>query len=158
MKLTAYLHNRQGFTLVELLIATVILGVLAEIMAHNLLSQIALRRLNAASRQLAWDLREARIQAVKSNQRIKVVFPDQHHYTIWTDSDDDGVIDANELPPVKSGDLQKKYHNVTFLSPLPQTFTFDSRGTCDATQDINLQTSTISKRISITISGKVKIH
>ena len=157
MKLTAYLHNRQGFTLVELLIATVILGVLAEIMAHNLLSQIALRRLNAASRQLAWDLREARIQAVKSNQRIKVVFPDQHHYTIWIDSDDDGVVDVSEFI-AKSGNLQKKYHNVTFLSPLPQTFTFDSRGTCDTIQDINLQTSTISKRISITISGKVKIH
>ena len=156
MKLTAYLHNRQGFTLVELLIATVILGILAEIMAHNLLSQMALRRLNGASRQLAWDLREARIQAVKSNQRIKVVFPDQHRYTIWIDSNDDGVINDNGF--IKSGNLQKKYHNVTFLSPLPQTFTFDSRGTCDATQDINLQTTNISKRISITISGKVKIH
>jgi prepilin-type N-terminal cleavage/methylation domain-containing protein len=156
MKHTAYLSNRQGLTLVELLIATMILGLLAEIMAHNLLSQMALRRLNAATRQLAWDLREARIQAVKSSQRIKVVFPDQHHYTIWIDSDNDGVIDANEFI-AKSGDLQKKYHNVTFPIPLPQTFTFDSRGMCNLIQDINLQNSNIYKKISITISGKVKI-
>lgn len=156
MKLTTHLYNRQGFTLIELMIATVILALLAEIMAHNLLRQLPLRRLNVATSQLAWDLREARIHAVKINQKIKVIFPDQYRYTIWIDSDDDGVIDADESI-IKAGNMQKKSHNVNFLS-LPRTFTFDSRGISDTAQDITLQTSTISKRISISISGKVKIN
>ena len=157
MKFTTHLYNRQGFTLIELMIATVILGLLAEIVAYNLLSQMPIRRLNAATRQLAWDLREARIQAVKRSQKIKVVFPDQYRYTMWIDSNDNDVIDTSESI-AKTGNLQNKYHNVHFLSPLPTLFTFDARGTSDIAQDINLQTSTLSKRISITISGKVKIQ
>ena len=157
MKFTAPLCNRHGFTLVELMIATLILALLAETVAHNLLRQMPLRRLHAATRQLAWDLRAARIQAVKRSQRITVVFLDHHRYTIWIDTDDDGVIDTSESI-AKAGNLQKTYHTVTFLTPLPQTFTFDSRGTADTAQDIHLQTSTLSKRISITISGKVKLY
>jgi prepilin-type N-terminal cleavage/methylation domain-containing protein len=157
MKLAAHLYNRQGFTLIELMIATIILSLLAQIMAHNLLRQLPTRRLHAATRQLAWDLRAARIQAVKRSQRIKVVFPDQYRYTIWIDRDDDGIVDASESI-ARAGNLQNKHHNVHFLNPLPTTFTFDARGTADTAQDINLQTSTLSKKISITISGKVKIQ
>jgi type IV fimbrial biogenesis protein FimT len=68
MRLKKYLCNRQGFTLVELIVATAIMGLLAELMAMGLADQLPKRRLNGAARNLMLDVMEARLQAIHQNR------------------------------------------------------------------------------------------
>ncbi len=155
MKLAAYLSNRNGFTLVELMITTAIMGLLAQFVASTLVSQMPKYRLNGATRQVAWDLMSARMQAIKQSRNVIVTFTNNHEYAIGPDLNNNGALDADEL---ETKDIQAKHHHVTFTEPLPATFTFSPGGTSDSSRTITLTNSNESKSIRVTIVGKIKIN
>ena len=153
--------DSQGVTLVEILVVTIIIGLMAQIAAVNLIGQMPKHRLQGATNQMIWDLMAARMKAImQNNSRIKVTFPNNHAYTIWDDADDDDAIDAGEVI-AKSNDLSEQYHDVTIATPLPSTFAFSSRGTSSLVQDINLGNESGATRITVSRTGKAsmkKLH
>ncbi len=155
--LTRLLSNKKGFTLIELIVATAILGLLAELFATIVMNQMPRYRLNSATRQVAWDLMGARMKAITEYTDLKVIFPTKHQYTVWSDTDNDNVVDADETVLVL-GNLRPKYHDVSFAEPLPATFTFSIRGTSSMAQDMTLINGDETRTIRISIAGKVNVN
>jgi Tfp pilus assembly protein FimT len=142
-----------GVTIIEILVVTVIVGLMGQMAVTNLIGQMPGKRLQGASNQLVWDLMAARMKAIMQNHDIKVTFPNNQSYTIWEDADNDDVVDAGELV-AKSNDLYEQYHDVTIAEPLPNTFAFSSRGTSSLVQDINLGNVGGATRITVSRTGK----
>ena len=157
MHVTRHLANCSGVTLVELLVVTALIGLLGELVALNLVSQMPKIRLNGATRQVMADLMAARMKAVMQSKTLKVTFPNTHEYLIWHDTDDDNSVGAGETIAT-SENILEKYHYVTFAAPLPAPFTFLSMGTASLSQNIHLTNGSASTSITVVISGKVKIN
>ncbi len=71
-----------GFTLLEILVAMGILGILAGFAIPHWSSLLSGYRLNAAARQVAVELHSARNRAMAQYRRFKVVFTTSSTYTI----------------------------------------------------------------------------
>lgn len=63
-----------GLTLVELMIAIAVLGILATLAVPSLAERLARQRLASAAETLAMDLAEARVESAASGQALHVVF------------------------------------------------------------------------------------
>lgn len=64
----------RGLTLIELVIALAVLGILATLAVPTLAERLARQRLAGAAEALAMDLGQARVEAVASGQPLFVVF------------------------------------------------------------------------------------
>lgn len=148
--------NRKGFTLIELIVATAILGILAELVATVIMNQMPRYRLNSATRQLTWDLMSARMKAVSDFNNLKVIFPSDHEYTVWADSNSDNIVDNDETVVI-SKDIHPGYPDVSFVDPLPLPFIFTVRGTSSMTQQVTLNNSIESRRIRVSVAGKISV-
>jgi prepilin-type N-terminal cleavage/methylation domain-containing protein len=157
MQVAKYLRSDQGFSLIEILIVTVILGIMAEAMHYGFLSQMPKRRLQGATQQLAWALMEARAQAIQRHSNVRLRFPDNHLYAIWSDVDHDGVVDTGEET---MKDIHDQYPDVivdidtlAIANPL-----FTSRGTSSGNTAILIKNATGSKNLSINVSGFINTN
>jgi type II secretion system protein H len=154
--MATYLDNGKGFTLIELMVAIAILGLVVQFLVSNFIGQMPQHRLNGATRQIAWDLMGARIQAISQNNEVKVTFEvNNHEYTIWSDTDGDGVVDNGET---ETKDIQEKYYDVSFSTAPTNNVTFQPRGTATNPLTITLSNPAASSDISVSITGKVKIN
>lgn len=157
MKLLPRLFRSQkGFTLIELIVATAILGILAELIATVILNQMPRWHLNSATRQVTWDLMSARGKAVSDFSNLKVIFPNDHEYTVWSDTNGDNDIDNGETVVLNS-DVHIKYPNVSFADPLPLPFLFTVRGTSSMAQQVTLTNTIDSRRIRVSVAGKISV-
>ena len=141
--------NRQkGFTMVEVVIAVVIVGILAAIGIPNLLSYMPKSRLSGATRVVAGDLMATRMQAIKLNHTAYMEHTGDRQYQIAYL----GVI-------LRSRDLSDDYADVT-ISDFGSV-AFNSRGaadTVDSTLPITLTNPSGDKTIDVNLSGRVKIN
>jgi prepilin-type N-terminal cleavage/methylation domain-containing protein len=149
--LTRHLQHQQGFTLLELVLSTLIIGVLAQLVAMDMLGQMSQRRLSGATQQMTWDLMRARMQAIKLRQNVQVTFVDAHTYAIWIDTNKNGVIDSGE-EEVKN--VHNHYRGVNVTST--NNITFNSRGASHNAATITLTNSKGSKVIAVNIAGFIK--
>ncbi|PXF60357.1 MAG: hypothetical protein C4B58_00540 [Deltaproteobacteria bacterium] len=69
-------HDQAGFTMLELIMVTVVIGVLAAFALPNIIDWLPNYRLKAAARDLVSNMQKARMQAVKENSNIVVRFND----------------------------------------------------------------------------------
>ena len=148
--------NQKGFTLLELIVATAILGILAELFATVILKQMPRYRLNSATRQVTWDLMSARMKAVSDFSNLKVRFSNDHEYTVWSDSNGDNMVDNGETVVLQS-DVRSKYPDVSFVDPLPLPFVFSVRGTSSMAQQLTLTNTIESRRIRVSVAGKISV-
>lgn len=144
--------STKGFSLVELLVALTILGILVAISVPGILGQMPRYRLNGATRQIMTDLMWARMQAVSQNNQFRVFFLDNHRYTILDDDDSDGNIDAGEW--IQTKDIQTDYVDVTISASANPTFY--PRGTISPTT-ITLTNPSGERKVKVSIAGRVKI-
>ena len=85
---TMKISSHKGFTLVELMIVIVIMGILAVVAAPNFKTYMAQRRMNGAARQIAMHLMQARSVAVTTNKKLIVSLSTKNHqYNFVTDND-----------------------------------------------------------------------
>lgn len=152
------LANAHGFTLVELLIVTVVVGLLAQGMTTIRMSILPRMRVRQASRQLGWDLLKARMQAVKQNQPIAVRFMDDTTYTIWADSNANGMTDLGE-DVTKVVNLGDDAPGVTMAAdtPFPFTVTYNTRGRPNTPITLNIANDSGTKTITLGLAGHVEL-
>jgi prepilin-type N-terminal cleavage/methylation domain-containing protein len=149
--LRQHLQNNHGFTLLELLVATCIIGVLAQLVAMDMLGHMPQRRLSGATRQLAWDLTRARMRAIKRRHNVQVTFVDTHTYTIWMDTNNNGVTDSGEA---EVQNVSTKYRGVTVTST--SNITFNSRGASHTAATITLTNAKGAKVIAVNVAGFIQ--
>jgi len=79
----------KGLTLIELLLAIVLLGILAGLASLQVAPLLSRARLDRGARQVATDLQSARMKAIAQNSRFRVTFrSDAHNYVV--DKDENG--------------------------------------------------------------------
>jgi prepilin-type N-terminal cleavage/methylation domain-containing protein len=79
-----------GFTLLEVLVALSLLGILAAMLSLQFVPLLAQTQLHDATRQLVTNLQYVRMKAISQNRRLRVTFrPDTRDYII--ERDEDGV-------------------------------------------------------------------
>lgn len=116
-KLNFNIIEKKGFTLIEMLIVVVIIGVLAGIAIPNIATQIPHYRLKAATRNLVSNMIKAKSQAISDNTSYIIDFNDYSHqdpntYTI-TISSTGAVLGPYELSP---GHPDIEYEAIKFNS------------------------------------------
>jgi Tfp pilus assembly protein FimT len=101
-----FIPTNTGFTLVELMVIVAVIALAAIVTAPSVVGMIQRQRLQGVSNQLLWDLRSARNKAITSHRSVTVAVPNNHSYTIWTDTNGDGMQDGGE---VKTTDIAAQH-------------------------------------------------
>ncbi len=79
------MRKNRGFTIVELLIAITIVGILMAVASPNFLAWRAKSKLIGTSHNIRGDLEKARLKAIRENARVAVVFT-ASGYSIFIDN------------------------------------------------------------------------
>ena len=143
-----------GFTLLGQLITLTLAGIMLSIAIPGYLKVMPRHRLNGAVRLLTGDLMWARMKAIERNNRHRIFFLNDHEYRILDDADNDGAVDPGEWTLTR--DLRTDYRDVVMSST--NNPVFSPRGTASSLATITLANAAGSKRISISIAGRVRIR
>jgi prepilin-type N-terminal cleavage/methylation domain-containing protein len=141
--LTRNMAKQAGLTVIELMAAIGIIGILVAVATPSLLSTLPGLRLNDAARQVATDLQMARMRAIAQNSSNTITFNTStgtYTFTLGNES-----IDIDQL-----------YPGITFSS-VPANPVFTSRGTASTTATITLSNGNATKQVEVTSVGRVRI-
>ncbi|EFK06030.1 general secretion pathway protein H [delta proteobacterium NaphS2] len=152
-------RNHNGFTVMEIIMVVVIMGIMGAIAIPAFMKLLPGMRLNGAARQVMGDLMDARMEAVKQNNQYVVLFgsPSANQYEIVDDDDANDAASTGEK--IVTRDIQANFENVTFSSTGNPIFT--SKGIAKSLSDT--ATITLSngaggcKEVRVSITGRVKI-
>jgi type IV fimbrial biogenesis protein FimT len=148
------IFDKDGFSLVELIVVVLIIGVALGIASPYYIDYLAEQRLKGAARMVMSDLMAARQKAVSINQKVKVSFGNNHVYRIWNDADNNGTVADNEGDNLVM-DIHPDHHDVTFSASANPVFS--PRGTSSmATVTLTSARTGRSKYVKVAITGRIK--
>jgi Tfp pilus assembly protein FimT len=149
--------DKRGFSVGEVLAATVIMSLLTIIAVPNYISLQPSMRLNGASRKMFGKFMWARAQAVEENITYSVAFPNNHTMQIIRDANGNGSADTGESS--ESVDIQTEYPDCTFaITSGDSTPNFHGRGTTDGQTVITVSNSAGTRVITVLATGSIKIN
>lgn len=144
----------KGFTLVELLVVTALIAIMAAIGIPAITSQLAHQRLTRCVREAATELQGARMKAIARNNRYRVVFnllggatPDTYRMNVYDSGA--GTWSAEPERP-----LMSMRNGIDITSP-GASFNVDfwPNGTATATQICISNTSKSGDRMRVDVQG-----
>ena len=137
--------NERGFTLVELLISVMVIGIMAAFAAPQLGNTLLAYRLNGATKVVWGDLHKARLMAIKENRSIRVDFTGTSY----------DIVRVNTGAVVFSRNLAAGYPGVT-VSISNASVTFGSTGTAGVGgKTVEVQSSAGTKTFTILTTGRI---
>jgi prepilin-type N-terminal cleavage/methylation domain-containing protein len=140
MKLTQNRRRVAGFTLIEMLVAITVAGILMAIAMPRFYAFLPGIRLASAARQVATDLQLARMKAISTRAAQTVAFvPPSGVYTFG----------ANNR------DLNQLYPGTTILSVTGGNPTFNTVGAANAATTITLRNNGIDRTVLVNVAGRV---
>ena len=157
-----FLQSRSGFSLVELMVAIAIIGILAGIAIPNFLSFLPNSRLRAATRDVVSCLQEMKIRAIKENANTVIDFDlANDQYTAFVDNGagafaGDGIQNGTEaiikqvtmLPDIDM-------NNSTFAG---NTFGYNSRGLSTSGGTLSITNNINTTNIIANIAGNIRVQ
>lgn len=137
-----YLEHEKGFTLIEMLMAIAIVGIILATAAPNFSKWKEKHQIDGQAQKVYFDLLLARTTAVKTNNNVLVTFnTTAETYTVHDDTDSNGTQDAGEAVKTVTLEEDIQFAFNTGVSDIDgnvvtssvsfggsQTVTFDSRG------------------------------
>lgn len=142
---------RRGFTLPEMLLVVVILGIAAAMAGPRMLRWAQVVGQKGAANQLAADLSLARVQAVRQGQTVSLRIETATRYTVTVD-------DANgaAVRTLKTMELSQSYRNTT-LDPNSGRVAFDSRGMLRPASlaEVTVAKGTIKRTLTVSTVGRI---
>jgi type II secretion system protein H len=147
---TRYRDRRGGYTLAELLVVIVIMGIIASIAVPRLSTFIRHLSARSAVSKVVSDLTLARTQAVREGRTVSLTVTGTGTYRVTVDQ---GANPARVLKTVNVSGTQK---NVS-LTPNPTTIAFDPRGMLRPGSGAQLVVTrgTVKDSVSISAVGRV---
>jgi prepilin-type N-terminal cleavage/methylation domain-containing protein len=140
------IQNERGFTIIELLIGIMIVGILAAFSAPQFTGLLRSYRLNGATKVVWGDLHKARMTAIKENRAIRVNFTPNTSYSIVR-------VSTGEV--VFTRDLAAEYPEIT-VSINNNPMTFGSTGTAGfGSATVTIQGPVGTKTFTILTTGRI---
>ena len=137
--------NHAGFTLIDVLVAIMIIAILATVSVPNLNGLLQGYRLNGAARLVWLDVQRARMAAIKESRTIRVEFTPTAYTAVR--------VGTGEV--VFRRELAGEYARIT-VAVTGDSVAFDSAGMGPSpTRTVQIQGTSGQKRFTIQASGRV---
>ncbi len=146
--------SKKGFSLIEMMVALAIIGIMASILYTDYRNFMLQRRLSGAALALKLDLIQARAQAISMSRNITVLFPTSPSSQYTYDASGDAV--------TKNIQTDLGYYDVTVSADEDPIFT--SRGMVrnmagtNPAATVTFRNSAGSKTVTVNIAGQVTIN
>ncbi|OQX14748.1 MAG: hypothetical protein BWK76_14190 [Desulfobulbaceae bacterium A2] len=163
-----------GFSLVELVLAMAIAGILAAVVAPSLFAALPNYRLKSAAHDLQRHVQLARLEAIKRGTQVIIEFTPGAHvssgrvgsYTLCVDDNLDAVVDATDNNSQCDAGEPVLLRPLTMPNNVSLTATtfggnrmvFSPRGMLNAGGTVNFQNDTILGQMTLSIVGRARLQ
>ncbi|RLC07212.1 MAG: type II secretion system protein GspH [Deltaproteobacteria bacterium] len=90
------MKNSKGFTLIEVIVVLAVIGIMVTIAGISLVSSSRNAELRSSAQEMYGQFQRAKMEAIKRNQSVTILFVPPDKYRIFVDLDDDQVLDGGE--------------------------------------------------------------